>query len=195
MAESVNRFDHDYPVVGFKSGFPAYHAAGHLVIDHHLFRKVVPLDETGQITGNFVKLGAGRMPVRRTRTLTWIHGPFRVQGDADIWLFEPLLERLRLGDELRSAWLKIEQHHGPMLASSLVVRGNLRIGQAYAVLAATARAALDDGRDHLDDRQDLPPTRVRFGFALDLSDPLVQRPCPEPAESCSSGHAGIADKA
>ena len=82
-----------------------------------------------------------------------------------------------------------------MLASSLVVRGNLRIAEAYPVLAVTARAALDDGRDHLDDRQDFPASRVRLGSALDLSDPLVQRPCPEPAESCSSGHAGIADKA
>jgi hypothetical protein len=78
------------------------------VIDHHLLRQVVLLDETGQVTADLIQLSAGGVAERSTRALTPIHCPFRVQGETDIRFLEPLLKGLRLGDELRSTRLKIE---------------------------------------------------------------------------------------
>jgi hypothetical protein len=59
------------------------------------------------------------MPVRHAWSLTSIHRPFRIKSYADIRFLQPLLKRLRFGDELRSTWLEIEQQHGAMLRAVL----------------------------------------------------------------------------
>src|SRR5215212_7691119 len=79
-----------------------------------------------------------------------------------------------------------------MLAGRLVVLGNLGIGKAYPVLAIAAWAAVHDGGNHLNDRQDLSFCGVRLGSAFDLGDPLIQRAGPEPAKRRCSSDPGIA---
>src|SRR4249919_1807270 len=54
VSESVDGFDHHNAVVPLESGFLTHHTARHLVIDHYLLGKAVLLNQTGEITRNFV---------------------------------------------------------------------------------------------------------------------------------------------
>jgi hypothetical protein len=74
-----------------------------------------------------------------------------------------------------------------MLPSSFVVGSNLGIREPHPVRPIPAWAGLDDGGDHLHHRQDLSVSRVRLGPAFDLSDPLIERACPQPTQGGRSG--------